>query len=148
MISLLDSITHKHASCCAIIGRSRLGEGEKKVAIMAEYKLANGGTITMGDIERGCAEYEKGTWEGKLDRIHVGPAAVSEEPFVTVKFPASMVAAIDERSTNRSDYIRRAVQRLFLRVGANEGPAADGAGPSLIACFVGWRSAYAFRKAS
>ena len=78
---------------------------------MVEYKLANGGTITMGDIERGCAEYVNGTWGGKLDRIHVGPAAVSEEPLVTVtvKFLASMVAAIDERSTNRSDYIRRAV---------------------------------------
>lgn len=116
---------------------------------MAEYKLANGGTITTEDIERECAEYER-HMGGKLDRIHVGLAAVSEEPLVTVtvKFLASMVAAIDERSTNRSDYIRRAVQRLFLRVGANEGPAADGAGPSLIACFVGWRSAYAFRKAS
>ena len=78
---------------------------------MAEYKLANGGTITTEDIERECAEYENGTWEGRLDRIHVGPAAVSEEPLVTVtvKFPASMIAAIDERSANRSDYIRRAV---------------------------------------
>lgn len=78
---------------------------------MAEYKLANGQTLSAKDIERECEEYESGTWEGRLDRIHVGPAAIADEPLVTVtvKFPASMIAAVDERSSNRSDYIRRAV---------------------------------------
>lgn len=78
---------------------------------MADYKLANGGVLTTDDIEQECAEYENGTWEGRLDRIHVGPAAVSDEPLVTVtvKFPASMIAAVDAQTSNRSDYIRRAV---------------------------------------
>ncbi len=78
---------------------------------MTEYKLADGTVLTTEDIERESAEYESGTWEGKLERIHVGPAAVADEPLVaiTVKFPASMVSAIDGKSANRSDYIRRAV---------------------------------------
>lgn len=78
---------------------------------MAEYKLANGGTLTDADIERESAEYEAGTWEGHLERIHVGRATEGDDPLVTVavKFPASMVAAIDAKSDNRSDYIRKAV---------------------------------------
>ena len=78
---------------------------------MAEYKLANGTVLTSDDIEKECTEYEQGTWEGKLDRIHVGPAAIADEPLVavTVKFPASMIAAVDAQTSNRSDYIRRAV---------------------------------------
>lgn len=78
---------------------------------MAEYVLANGATMTDEDIDRICAEFESGSWSGRLERIHQGPAAVADEPLVavTVKFPASMLSAIDERSANRSDYIRRAV---------------------------------------
>lgn len=78
---------------------------------MAEYKLANGGVLTDEDIERICAEFEGETWSGRLERIHQGPAAVSDEPLVTVtvKFPRSMVAAIDGKTKNRSDFIRKAV---------------------------------------
>lgn len=78
---------------------------------MVEYRLANGETLTEEDIRRESEEYDNGTWDGYLDRIHVGRAPVSDEPLVTVpvKFPMSMVAAIDERSSNRSDYIRKAV---------------------------------------
>lgn len=78
---------------------------------MAEYKMASGETLTDADIERISKEFEDGSWEGHLERIHQGPAAVSDEPLVavTVKFPASMVEAIDHKSRNRSDYIRRAV---------------------------------------
>ena len=74
-------------------------------------KLANGQTLSAEDIERECAEYESGTWDGRLDCIPVGPAAIADEPLVavTVKFPASMIAAVDERSSDRFDYIRRAV---------------------------------------
>lgn len=76
---------------------------------MAEYKLADGTFLTSEDILRECAEYENGSWEGRLERIHVGPGAIADEPLVsvTVKFPESMLSAID--SKNRSDYIRRAV---------------------------------------
>lgn len=78
---------------------------------MAEYKLANGGILTDEDIDRICAEFENETWAGRLERIHQGPASVADEPLVTVpvKFPRSMVAAIDGRSKNRSDFIRKAV---------------------------------------
>lgn len=83
----------------------------KEIVAMADCKLANGQTLSAEDIERECAEYESGTWDGRLDCIPVGPAAIADEPLVTVtvKFPASMIAAVDERSSDRFDYIRRAV---------------------------------------
>lgn len=78
---------------------------------MAEYKLANGGVLTDEDIDRICKEFETESWVGRLQRIHQGPAAVADEPLVTVtvKIPQSMVEAIDERAQNRSDFIRRAI---------------------------------------
>ena len=78
---------------------------------MAEYKLANGEVLTDEDIDRICKEFETESWAGRLQRIHQGPAAVADEPLVTVtvKIPQSMVEAIDERSQNRSDFIRRAI---------------------------------------
>lgn len=78
---------------------------------MAEYKLEGGGVITDADIDLILREFENESWSGHLERIHRGPAALSDEPMVTVavKFPQSMVAAIDGVSKNRSDFIRRAV---------------------------------------
>lgn len=78
---------------------------------MAEWKLANGYILTDEEIERRAAEYESGNWEGHLERIHQGRPPVSDEPLVpvTVKFPASMLAQIDAKAKNRSDYIRRVV---------------------------------------
>jgi hypothetical protein len=78
---------------------------------MAEYTLATGAILTDEEIERECAEYEAGTWEGHLEHIHAGRSPIADEPLVTVtvKFPASMVAEIDRKSSNRSDYVRRAV---------------------------------------
>ena len=78
---------------------------------MSEYKLANGTTITDADIDQLCAEFESESWAGRLDRIHHGPSAISDEQLITVavKFPKSMVKAIDDRTKNRSDFIRKAV---------------------------------------
>lgn len=78
---------------------------------MGSYKLANGYELTDEEIERRAAEYESGNWSGSLEAIHPGRPAVSSEPLVTVavRLPASMVASIDSRSSNRSDYIRRAI---------------------------------------
>ena len=78
---------------------------------MVEYKLANGSVITDEDIDRLCHEFENESWAGCLERIHIGPAAIADEPLisVTVKFPKSMVAAIDSKGNNRSDFIRKAV---------------------------------------
>ena len=78
---------------------------------MSKYTLANGTTITDADIDQLCAELESESWLGRLERIHHGPAAISDEPLVTVavKFPKSMVKAIDDQTKNRSDFIRKAV---------------------------------------
>ncbi len=43
-----------------------------------EYRLANGSVITDGDIERECAEYESGSWEGSLVNLQVGRPRLSE----------------------------------------------------------------------
>lgn len=76
-----------------------------------EYKLAGGGVLTDQDIEREAAEYESGTWEGHLENIRVGRPTLAGEKLVsvTVKFPESMVEAIDKTGSSRSDFIRRAV---------------------------------------
>lgn len=78
---------------------------------MSEYKLANGTTITDADIDELCKAFESESWTGHLERIHHGPTAISDEQLVTVavKFPKSMVKAIDDRTKNRSDFIRKAV---------------------------------------
>lgn len=78
---------------------------------MNEHKLANGTTITDADIDELCKAFESESWAGHLERIHHGPAAISDEPLVTVavKFPKSMLKAIDDQTKNRSDFIRKAV---------------------------------------
>ena len=43
-----------------------------------EYRLANGSVITDEDIERECAEYESGSWEGNLVNLRVGRPRLSE----------------------------------------------------------------------
>lgn len=78
---------------------------------MSKYTLANGTTITDADIDELCKAFESESWTGHLERIHHGPAAISDEQLVTVavKFPKSMVKAIDDQTRNRSDFIRKAV---------------------------------------
>ena len=78
---------------------------------MSKYTLANGTTITDADIDELCKAFESESWAGHLERIHHGPAAISDEPLVTVavKFPKSMLKAIDDQTKNRSDFIRKAV---------------------------------------
>lgn len=43
------------------------------------HALAGGGTITDGDIERECAEYESGTWEGHLVNLRMSESARDRE---------------------------------------------------------------------
>lgn len=77
---------------------------------MTEYLLANGTVLTDEDIAQISHEFASESWEGHLERIYHGSAAIAQDPLVTVavKFQRSMVNAIDEIATNRSDYIRRA----------------------------------------
>lgn len=74
-------------------------------------KLANGSVITNENIDCLCREFEDESWTGRLERIHVGSAAVTDEllVLVTVKVPKSMVAAIDSKGKSRSDFICKAV---------------------------------------
>lgn len=86
----------------------------KEETDMAEYKVKSGATITDEELEKLGKAAEEGRYPGKPGEWIVRPQgrpAISDEPLVTVpvKFPISMVAAIDERSSNRSDYIRKAV---------------------------------------
>ena len=76
-----------------------------------EYKLANGYILTDDEIEERAALYESGDWEGALEAIKPGRPPITDEEMVTVavKMPSSMVAAIDKKGKNRSDFIRRAV---------------------------------------
>ncbi len=78
---------------------------------MAEYRLANGEVLTDEDIDQICREFESESWAGRLRRIHQGPAAISDDPLVTVtvKIPRSRVEAIDGWAQNRSDFFRRAI---------------------------------------
>lgn len=78
---------------------------------MSDWKLADGSILSDEQIGQEAKEYEEGTWEGKLVSIQAGRPPLCDEELVTVpvKFPASMVAQIDRKSKNRSDFIRRAV---------------------------------------
>lgn len=78
-----------------------------------EYRLRSGARISDEDIERLGDKAEGGIlpgdgWEGKPV---MGRPRLTDEPLVTVpvKFPSSVVAEIDSRSDNRSEFIRRAV---------------------------------------
>lgn len=76
------------------------------------YKLKSGAVVSDKDIDaiaEACARGElPGTWTGE---VTVGRPRLSNEKLVTVpvKFPASVVAAIDRKTSNRSDFIRQAV---------------------------------------
>ncbi|MFY9263315.1 MAG: ribbon-helix-helix domain-containing protein [Arcanobacterium sp.] len=76
-----------------------------------KHMLADGSEISDEQLELEAREYEAGTWEGTLSNIRVGRPPIYEEALVsvTVKLPKNMLAAIDERTGNRSDFIRRAL---------------------------------------
>lgn len=58
-----------------------------------DYKLANGGRITDEDIEKECAEYESGTWEGQLVNLRVGRPRLSPEGNANLSFKCPRYAA-------------------------------------------------------
>lgn len=81
---------------------------------MAEYKIKGGYTLTDEDLERLGEACERGDYPGEPGEWIVRPQgrpALSDEPLVNVnvKFPRSMVAAIDAKGGTRSEFIRRAV---------------------------------------
>ena len=77
-----------------------------------EYKLKSGAVVTDADIEALVSRIEQGDLPGEwTGDVVVGRPRLSNEELITVpvKFPASVVAQIDKRSSNRSDFIRKAV---------------------------------------
>ena len=81
---------------------------------MATYKMKGGYSLTDEDFDQLGEACERGEYPGEPGEWIVRPQgrpALSDEPLVSVnvKFPKSMVAAIDSRSANRSDFIRKAV---------------------------------------
>lgn len=79
---------------------------------MAEYRLKSGAVVSDEDIERIAEAIAQGKLPGEwTGNPVVGRPRISNEPLITVpvKFPESVVARIDERTNNRSDFIRKAV---------------------------------------
>jgi hypothetical protein len=78
-----------------------------------DYRLKNGEILTDEEIEKESEEYEKSTWKGTLEDVKVGRPTISGEALITisVSIPKSMLDMIDERSGDRSDFIRRAIAK-------------------------------------
>lgn len=81
---------------------------------MAEHKIKGGYTVTDDELDRLAEACERGDYPGEPGEWIIRPQgrpALADEPLVNVnvKFPRSMVAAIDAKGKNRSDFIRKAV---------------------------------------
>ena len=74
--------------------------------------MKSGAVVTDEDIELIAKSVERGELPGEwTGEPVVGRPRISSEPLVTVpvKFPESVVAEIDRKTNNRSDFIRKAV---------------------------------------
>ena len=86
-----------------------------------EYRLANGSAITDEDIERECAEYESGSWEGSLVNFRVGRPRLSEvEANANLSFKCPKTGA-DERAAaacgmRKSEFLRSAAIEKAERI--------------------------------
>lgn len=81
---------------------------------MAEHRVMGGYTVTDEELDRLGEACERGDYPGEPGEWIIRPQgrpALSDEPLVNVnvKFPRSMVAAIDAKGGNRSEFIRKAV---------------------------------------
>lgn len=81
---------------------------------MAEHRVMGGYAVTDEELDRLGEACERGDYPGEPGEWIIRPQgrpALSDEPLVNVnvKFPRSMVAAIDAKGGNRSEFIRKAV---------------------------------------
>lgn len=80
-----------------------------------EFKLANGAVITDEDIERECAEYESGSWEGTLTGRRAGRPRLSDgegNANLSFKCPKTGAALIERAAAacgmRKSEFLRSA----------------------------------------
>ena len=84
-----------------------------------KYELDHGEVLTDEDIERECAEYEAGTWEGGLTNYRIGRPRYSDEELGTVVFkaPLSQIAAMErkaeEQGVSKSQFMREAMAKAI-----------------------------------
>lgn len=81
-VDFSDSIPNPYIGkvCRRVTAEQEDAEGDRgreKEGSPMEFRLANGTAITNEDIERECAEYESGSWEGTLTSLRVGRPASS-----------------------------------------------------------------------
>ena len=81
-----------------------------------DYKLKDGSVVSEEYLNKLGEECERGEYPGTPGEWIVRPTGrpkISEEKLVTVavRFPESMVEAIDKVTNNRSDYIRSLVTK-------------------------------------
>ena len=88
-----------------------------------EYRLANGSVITDEDIERECAEYESGSWEGTLTSLRVGRPRLSDgegNANLSFKCPKTGAALIERAAVacgmQKSEFLRSAAIEKAERI--------------------------------
>ena len=86
------------------------------------YELADGYVLTEDEIERRATEWENGSWEGTLIKVHAGRPRLSNEPNANLSFkcPVSDAELIKTAShlsgMAKSSFIREAALEKAARV--------------------------------
>lgn len=75
MIADWESVLERDEWPSGLVNVGEIVEGK----LPGGYALAGGGSITDEDIERECAEYESGTWDGHLANLRAGESARDRE---------------------------------------------------------------------
>lgn len=67
--------------------------------------------VTEEQLDAWEEDASKGVFRGEPGKTVMGRPRITDEPLrsVTVMLPASMVDSIDSRTSNRSEFIRRAI---------------------------------------
>ena len=67
--------------------------------------------VTEEQLESLEADAAQGVFHGEIRKVVMGRPRLTDEPLraITITLPESMVKSIDERSKNRSEFIRKAI---------------------------------------
>ncbi len=89
---------------------------------MAEYKLANGYTLSDDEIEKRATQWENESWKSDLIALRVGRPRLSEEENKNLSFkcPASgaelIARAAKAQGIKKSEFLRNASLEKAARV--------------------------------